>query len=295
VSLQLTIKRQSFLCLYVFCSGGSGEYFSSAQFVSGQVVGDSALFALASTNSNCDVSVQMVTVNFNTWTVHPNGSPTCLATVNKVKSVSVSTILFQHGESSDFCSSDDFSMVGIVAVSNHEKEIYSTMFCADNEGNIDSPPLLQLSSLDVGEDPRISLAYQGSSLVALEVHGHGYCWNNEDNNKRAETALCDSIPRSQRLVLSYNFGTLEAWQQHIANEIPMSPCDDMILHGVYDLGTFSSICTFYDKNGDLSFLEVHTGVSELDLVDAFVCGMATPSGNAFILDSWNLPSAPMSS
>ena len=43
---------------------------------------------------------------------------------------------------------------------------------------------------------------------------------------------------------------------------------------------------------ELSFVELHQGVSELDLVESFKCGMAVPSYGIPLLDSWELPVVP---
>lgn len=61
------------------------------------------------------------------------------------------------------------------------------------------------------------------------------------------TAICDSNPRPEDLVMSYNFGNLVSWYNHINNSIQMSPCDDTILHGVFDFGFNPAICTFQDS------------------------------------------------
>lgn len=103
--------------------------------------------------------------------------------------MSVSAIEFQNNESNEFCgSSEDYSIVGLISFADSDKKVYSNLFCATtNDGTIYTQTLnWPYTNLDVGKNSRVSLAYQNSKLCVLEVHDHGYCWNNERDNKRAD-------------------------------------------------------------------------------------------------------------
>lgn len=77
-------------------------------------------------------------------------------------------------------------MVGLVTISDSRKKVYSNLFCMNRDGNIGANYKNLLSQLDVGSSTHLSVAYQGNTLVALEIHDNGYCWNNERDNKRAD-------------------------------------------------------------------------------------------------------------
>lgn len=67
----------------------------------------------------------------------------------------------------------------------------------------------------------------------MAVHGEGYCYNNEVNNKQAEVAVCDNTPTPQHYTLNYMIADLQNWtfaltQQALHNQY-ITPCDGNIL------------------------------------------------------------------
>jgi hypothetical protein len=63
----------------------------------------------------------------------------------------------------------------------------------------------------------------------MEVHTHGYCWNNADHNKRSDVSLCDSTPSSTPYVMVYNYGHLKNWIQMSNEGGLLNPCDHNIM------------------------------------------------------------------
>jgi len=110
-------------------------------------------------------------------------------------------------------------------------------------------------ALGVGTHPATSSLVHPSSndgraymLMSME---DSYCYSNEPCNKRAEIALCNSIPNPQDQVLGYSVGPVSAWLESLTSPAPFpaqmvfSPCgSSQLLHGTFDMGSASSIQLF---------------------------------------------------
>lgn len=118
-------------------------------------------------------------------------------------------------------------------------------------------PLSNVSLLGVGSSVDFSVASAtGGQLehFALVV-SDGYCWNSETKNKRPMPAMCDNVPASENLVLTYTTGTtsdLVSWLVvHGAEEDPpllMSSCasraGSSIKHGTLSTGSEATVAVF---------------------------------------------------
>lgn len=94
------------------------------------------------------------------------------------------------------------------------------LVCADS---VD--PLVQvgdLAPLDVGNDSSVSLVVYNENVVVAVVASNSFCWNSEFHNKDPAVGLCDQTPQSTPLILSYAYGTIEAFSSHILSQQPLT-------------------------------------------------------------------------
>ncbi len=67
----------------------------------------------------------------------------------------------------------------------------------------------------------------------MAVHGDGYCYNNEVNNKRTMLAVCDNQPVSQEYSLNFMMANLNNWTQALTeaslSQTYINPCDANVL------------------------------------------------------------------
>eukprot|EP00026_Physarum_polycephalum_P001809 Phypoly_transcript_01812.p1 GENE.Phypoly_transcript_01812~~Phypoly_transcript_01812.p1 ORF type:complete len:511 (+),score=114.30 Phypoly_transcript_01812:1499-3031(+) len=215
----------------------------------------------------------------------------------------VSNVTSQKG---NFC--PNATHTGLVLLSSH-KNIHGGVLCVNTQTNVvrvctdSSCTLTQeqlqesgsnryptLPALDVGTFPSLSLASLSSGeTVVLEVHGDGYCYNSDWNNKRAYPSVCESVPVSSRYVLNYNYGKLQDWATHIFEKRGMiSSCDGSIFHGAYDEGSLPTAFLMTDQNDEMRMIEAHTGFPS-GAVDYAGCSWPIPYDGAMI-DGIVLPS-----
>ena len=79
----------------------------------------------------------------------------------------------------------------------------------------------------VGKFPSISVnkvPSSASDVMVLLLAGESYCYNNEVANKRPYPALCDSVPQSMPGVLTYTYGTFEAFADALDAGHVLNPC-----------------------------------------------------------------------
>lgn len=99
-------------------------------------------------------------------------------------------------------------------------------------------------NITVGDAPTIAQA--GETVVLL--NGNGFCWNSHSANTRANPAVCDQAPQSIANTLSYIIGTTSQvenffhrnWDSSLLSGRTITPCDPILLSGVYDNGQLPS-------------------------------------------------------
>ena len=80
--------------------------------------------------------------------------------------MSVSAIPFEYNDESTYCSSNQYSMAGMVSFSNSNNDLFSRVFCLDSTGSIDiSINSISSGSIDVGTNSKIKLGYQNTTIV----------------------------------------------------------------------------------------------------------------------------------
>ena len=119
----------------------------------------------------------------------------------------------------------------------------------------------------------VSLISIANQTYALVLHGNGFCFNSETHNKQPAPALCDITQTNTPYVLVYSFGPLgllcdlshffetyfkhdgsyeghfhkvdtqllsAAWVSAGASNAYITSCSDVLLHGMYDMGSSPS-------------------------------------------------------
>lgn len=230
-----------------------------------------------------------------------------------------------------FVCPSDSSHAGLLIISSH-KNIYGGVVCVNIETKIvkictdkncsitqqdlkdqnSFSPLSSSSSfssfhpptiadLDVGTFPSLSLSSLPSGeIVVLEVHGDGFCYNSDWNNKKSVPTVCSIIPVSSRYVLNYNYGKLKEWANHIYQQpkVKITSCDGSIYHGTYDEGSLPSAFLFLDKQNKMRMVEAHTGfpTGAIDYAGcswpvsfdgSLIDGITLPDVNKMIGGKWN--------
>eukprot|EP01132_Coremiostelium_polycephalum_P003994 gene3994-4995_t len=167
-------------------------------------------------------------------------------------------------------------------------KIYGLFVCISdsNQVSVQSGP----SFFNVGKNVALSSVNINGSIFVMEVHDEGYCYNTEDNNKRAQPRVCEASPVSYSGILNYNYGMFSDFLIHIQNQLELSVCDSTILHGTYDQGYSPDVFLFpgsYSSgSSDIGVVATHKGISET-YFDFSLCGRAE-SWDDIVLDSWNL-------
>ena len=95
------------------------------------------------------------------------------------------------------------------------------------------------------------------TCVLRPLCGGRCCWmvahgRVQQKNKRPFPALCDSVAVQEKHVLSYTYGVLSAWEHMIEKSTPLSPCDEFLMHGMYDQGSHPSV-SMYLKGGEVRY------------------------------------------
>jgi hypothetical protein len=91
--------------------------------------------------------------------------------------------------------------------------------------------------LYLGNNPSVALApveSAGGSLASvafLLTFDSGFCPNSETNNKRADLGVCDIFPVTCEgsSVLNYAYGSAQALQQLLQQNLPLSPCHSSVV------------------------------------------------------------------
>ncbi|EFA78097.1 hypothetical protein PPL_08745 [Heterostelium album PN500] len=181
---------------------------------------------------------------------------------------------------------------GIVTFDSTSKQTISGLYVCikqDLSFNVTSGP----SVLDVGGNPQLSMALYNGQPHVLLIHDQGYCYNTETRNKRPSPRVCESTAStdSNSKVLNYAYGLFSDFLIHIEQSLILSACDNTILHGAYDQGSYPSGTLFntFDYitgNATIGVITLHQGVSST-FIDYSACG-APNSHNDLVLDSWPL-------
>ena len=142
-----------------------------------------------------------------------------------------------------------------------------------------------------GRDPSVSLVQNtiDDDILALVVYADGFCYNNEIRNKFAGIGVCDQVPWSISNVLTYSFGSLQAFEDLLSRNQSFTTCSRMISHGAYDQGDHPVASLFYDHEDDIiRLVELHESLSE-NSTDVGLCGMPeTSHSGSIMLDSWTV-------
>ncbi|EGC37865.1 hypothetical protein DICPUDRAFT_53679 [Dictyostelium purpureum] len=182
----------------------------------------------------------------------------------------------------------------VLLFSNDKKEIYGVYLKMNSTGNnstysdfgiVNGPNMV-----DIGD--QLSSTVIDNDLV-IQVHSDGYCFNSELHNKRAGPRVCESSATSTPRILNYNFGYFDDWVEQIKSKEMITSCNNKILHGTYNQGSFPSVHLYKEINGTVNNLglkygvvEVHQGLP-LDFIDRSNCGRPT-SWDQIVLDSWKI-------
>lgn len=113
---------------------------------------------------------------------------------------------------------------------------------------------------------------EGEPMVML-VAGNGFCYNSHLHNT-GPFNICKLVPYSTPGVLDYTYGTTSQWLQVLRRQSEaegredsarktkvslVTPCDEDLLHGSYDLGFHPSVALFSKTRYDVHMLELHNG------------------------------------
>lgn len=97
--------------------------------------------------------------------------------------------------------------------------------------------------------------------MVMLVAGNGFCYNSHLHNT-GPFNICKLVPHSTPGVLDYTYGTTSQWLQVLRRRSEavslVTPCDDDLLHGSYDLGFHPSVALFSSPHF-VGMLELHNG------------------------------------
>jgi len=248
----------------------------------------------STTNIGCQLASQLWM--FSSTARTKIGDWSCVGNETAVTSLSVT----MTDQIATICGKGQFP--GVLMYSSAAKSLYAAYLCVDiTNGNVFvNGGKGDQALVDVGTHPSLSLYQFNGQVFLFEVHGDGYCWNSEINNKRSEVRLCNNVPTSTEYILTYNFGTFDSWISHINNKLAnktapldtlLGSCHSQILHGTYDSGTnphsvLFSAFDYSSKKEALLLAEIHVGLPS-HVSDKAQCGMATPM-DGLVLDAWPL-------
>lgn len=190
---------------------------------------------------------------------------------------------------------------GLLTLSSANAQIFGAVLClyASPATGVLALAPTALQHFDVGANSRLAAmlvpASDGTDILLVgEVHGDGYCWNSETNNKQPTPATCDNEARSTPHIMNYNIGALGAWNAFFAASAPtpnatLSPCTSVgVLHGTFDTGARPQLALWLTVESNVVVLVLHESLAA-SAEDVSGCGFAVATDKpSILLDGWVL-------
>jgi hypothetical protein len=117
---------------------------------------------------------------------------------------------------------------------------------------------------DDTEDESSTIANPTKSVITLVVTD-SYCFNSDENNKRAYPRVCDNVATSTSQIMTYTMGSPKQWlRRNVLTNRTITACESELLHGTFDVGLCPSVTSLPPNfNGNLhsQLLVVHAAPS----------------------------------
>jgi hypothetical protein len=150
---------------------------------------------------------------------------------------------------------------------------------------------IRIPEIGIGRNHHAASFSSGDDTTIFLANDFGYCFFSELNNLQAAPGICDNAASPTATVLSYTYGTVAEWKQHISRSLALSCCSRYLLHGTYDRGSLPSVALTRFEDRPL-IVTAHRGIDPGgSSTGQGTCGSAVPFQGT-VLDVWQFPLAP---